>query len=150
MSRINYKVIKNTEGINELCFNYSENSAEAQAILDFINGRQLKLVGRLDGAEFVIYPDDILYIEIVDDKTFAYTKSRVLQLNMGLREVEEYLNSVKYFRCSKSMIVNIDKVETLKSLSSNRIDAVLENGEHIIISRTYASDFRKVIRGDYE
>jgi len=46
------------------------------------------------------------------------------------------------------MIINIDKVKELKSLSSNRIDALLINGEHILISRTYASDFRKRLRGD--
>lgn len=150
MVKINYKITQNTDGINELSFTYSEKCAETEAIIDFINGRQRKLVGKISGVDFVINPDEILYIEVVDDKTFAYTKDKVIQLSMGLREVSEYLENIKYYRCSKSMIVNIDKVETLRSLSSNRIDAVLENGEHILISRTYASDFRKIIRGDYE
>ena len=45
------------------------------------------------------------------------------------------------------MIINIDKVERLKSLSSNRIDATMEGGEHILISRTYASEFRRILKG---
>ena len=45
------------------------------------------------------------------------------------------------------MIINLNRVSALKSLSSNRIDATLENGEHIMISRRYASDFRKLLRG---
>ena len=44
-------------------------------------------------------------------------------------------------------MINIDKVERLKALSSNRIDATMINGEHIIISRTYASEFRRILKG---
>ena len=64
--------------------------------------------------------------------------------------LSSFLNDVNddsFFRCSKSMIINLNRVSALKSLSSNRIDATLENGEHIMISRRYASDFRKLLRG---
>ncbi|MBR6396195.1 MAG: LytTR family transcriptional regulator DNA-binding domain-containing protein, partial [Lachnospiraceae bacterium] len=53
-----------------------------------------------------------------------------------------------FFRCSKSMIINVGRVASLKSLPSNRIDATLENGEHIIISRRYAAEFRRFLKGD--
>ena len=46
------------------------------------------------------------------------------------------------------MILNIDKVASLKSMPSNRIDATMRNGEHIMISRTYAVEFRKRLRGE--
>lgn len=58
------------------------------------------------------------------------------------------LDDEKFFRCSKSMIININRVERLKSLPSNRIDATMQGGEHIMISRTYASDFRRLLRGE--
>ena len=95
----------------------------------------------------VIEKDDIYYIESVDDKTFAYTCNDVIRLDNSLQGVMGILDDIRFFRCSKSMIINIDRVRVLKSLSSNRIDAALENGEHIIISRTYATDFRKLLRG---
>lgn len=87
-------------------------------------------------------------MEKVDNKTFAYTVDNEIQLDLSLHAVEMMLGEESYFRCSKSMILNVNKVERLKSLSSNRIDATLTNGEHIIISRTYASDFRKLLKGD--
>ena len=59
-----------------------------------------------------------------------------------------HIHRLRYFRCSKSMIINVNKVEMLKSMPSNRIDATLVSGEHIIISRTYASDFRKLLKGE--
>ncbi|MEE1029091.1 MAG: LytTR family DNA-binding domain-containing protein, partial [Agathobacter sp.] len=65
-----------------------------------------------------------------------------------LYSIEIMLDDARYFRCSKSMIVNVSKVSKLKSLPSNRIDVTLTNGEHIIISRTYASDFRRLLKGE--
>ena len=106
-----------------------------------------KLTGKCDDETVTFDADDILYIEKVDDKTFVYTSDRVIRVDYSLRDFEDGLHNPKFFRCSKSMIVNIDKVERLKSLSSNRIDVVLESNEHIIISRTYASDFRRLLKG---
>ena len=67
---------------------------------------------------------------------------------MSLYSIELFLDDESYFRCSKSMIINVNKVEMLKSMPSNRIDATLVSVEHIIISRTYASDFRKLLKGE--
>ena len=98
----------------------------------------------------VLELNKILYIESVDGKTFAYTEEEVLRLDYLLSQLQQILSAINFFRCSKSMIVNIDKVESLKSLPSNRIDATMCNGEHIMISRTYASDFRKRLKGGAE
>jgi len=38
-------------------------------------------------------------------------------------------------------------VTALHSLSGNRIDATMEGGEHIIISRRYAVEFRRLLKG---
>ncbi|MBQ6796470.1 MAG: LytTR family transcriptional regulator DNA-binding domain-containing protein [Clostridia bacterium] len=64
-----------------------------------------------------------------------------------LAQLEQILSTVNFFRCSKSVIININKVKKLKSLASNRIGATMCSGEHIMISRTYASDFRKRLKG---
>ena len=42
-----------------------------------------------------------------------------------------------FVRCSKSMIVNMEKIEYLSPLFSGRLEAHLKNGEKIIISRQY-------------
>ena len=58
------------------------------------------------------------------------------------------LRNILYFRCSKSMIINIYRISRLQSESGGRINAVMENGEHVIISRSYAKEFRRVLRGE--
>jgi len=143
-----YIVNQISQGEDELILNYKETTPEVEKILQFIDNRLTRLVGKADGEVIAIDPENILYVEVVDDRTFAYTNDQVIQLDMSLNRLEIVLTDVKYFRCSKSMIVNIDKVERLKSLPSNRIDAEMQNGEHIVISRTYASEFRKILKGD--
>ncbi len=133
-------------GEDELILRYKELTPEIKRIMAALNTAS-KIVGKKDENRVVVDSDDILYFESVDDKTFAYTESDVLRVDNTLQGIIVSLQDDRFFRCSKSMIINVDKVKSLKSLSSNRIDATLENGEHILISRVYASEFRKLLKG---
>lgn len=143
-----YTINQISSGEDELILNYNERTPEVDRAINFMEQSQKKLSGRCENETIIFEPDDILYVEKVDDRTFACTKDKVIQISMSLYAVELFLDSINFFRCSKSMIVNVNKVEKLKSLSSNRIDATLSNGEHILISRTYASDFRRLLKGE--
>lgn len=143
-----YIIHQRNDGEDELILNYQQLNPEVEAVFDFMEKNQQRLSGKKNGETILFSPEEILYVEKVDDKTFAYTADNELQLDMSLYSVELMLNDERYFRCSKSMIVNVSKVKRLKSMSSNRIDATLENGEHIIISRTYASEFRRLLKGE--
>jgi len=63
-----------------------------------------------------------------------------------LGEVEEKLSSEGFFRCNKSFVVNINHIVSVKSEMGNRIDALMDNEEHVIISRRYAKTFREMLR----
>ena len=141
-----YTIRQITEGEDEIIVQYRSMTPDIERILNFINGSNKKLSGWKEKTLTLIDPNTILYIESVDGKVFAYTKEDVLRLDSSLNQLEQLLTDINFFRCSKSMIVNINKVESLKSLPSNRIDASMCNGEHIMISRTYASDFRKRLK----
>lgn len=143
-----YTVNQLDTGENELILNYVELDTEVEAAMNFMGVGRKKLSGKCNGEVICFSPNDILYVEKVDDKTFVYTKDNEIQVDLSLHSLELLLDNGGFFRCSKSMIVNVDKVERLKSLASNRIDVTLVNEEHIIISRTYASDFRRLIRGE--
>lgn len=143
-----YIINQRNEGENELILNYSQSDAEVEEVLAFMEKKQKKLMGKVDGEKVIFSPEEILYIEKVDDRTYAYTLEQVIQLDISLATAEVILDRAHFFRCSKSMILHVNKVERLKSLPSNRIDATMQGGEHILISRTYASDFRKLLRGE--
>lgn len=143
-----YTIEQIAKGEDELILRYQRLNGEVEVVLQFMNAPPKKLIGTKDNTQAIIDFADILYVETVDRKTFIYTADDVFRSELTLAQLEEVLNTVNFFRCAKSMIINIDKISTLKSLASNRIDAALVNGEHIIISRTYASEFRKILKGE--
>ena len=143
-----YTINKINKGEDELILNYKEKNPEVESVLLLMDKRHRKLIGRKNDETIVVTPEEILYLEKVDKKTFVYTDDNEIQVEMSLYSIELFLDDESYFRCSKSMIINVNKVEMLKSMPSNRIDATLVSGEHIIISRTYASDFRKLLKGE--
>lgn len=146
-----YTITQITEGEDEVILKYRNMTSEVERVLNFFNGTQQKLKGWNADSNpktlVLLELPKILYIESVDGKTFAYTEDAVLRVDYALNKLEQLFSDIRFFRCSKSMIINIDKVESLRSLPSNRIDATMVNGEHIMISRTYASDFRKRLKG---
>ena len=143
-----YIINQMADGEDELILNYREVNEEVERILAFMEQGSRRILGWRENEQVIIAPRDLLYAESVEGKTFAYTEQEVYRMNYTLQQLEVLLQKEYFFRCSKSMIMNINKVAALRSLSSNRIDATMENGEHIIISRTYASDFRKKLRGE--
>lgn len=139
---------KITDGEESLVIRYKEPNPTVKKIIEIIDRADNKLWGRTDSGSMSVELSQVLYLETVDDKVFAYTPDKVLKIDGSLHS---FLNSVdddNFFRCSKSMVINIGKVRGLKSLSSNRIDATMESGEHIMISRRYAVEFRRLLRGD--
>ena len=143
-----YTLERIINGEDEVIVRYQTMTPEIQRICRFLDNGQKKIIGNAEDRQVILERNQILYIESVDGRTFAYTEEEVIRLEQTLSQLELLLQEINFFRCSKSMIMNIDKVKALKSLSSNRIDATMCNGEHILISRTYASDFRKRLKGD--
>jgi len=90
-----------------------------------------------------ISPSDVFYIETVDNKTFYYCQDRVYESKLKLYELEELLQPDGFFRVSKSLIVNLNKIEALASALASRMEATLTNGERIMISRKYVHDLKK-------
>ena len=145
---MNIDIAKITEGEESIVIRYKDLSPTVSKIIGILEGGEGKLWGRTESGSVSIELGDILYLETVDDKLFAYTTDVVARIEGSL---VSFMNEVKdetFFRCSKSMIINIGKVRALKSLSSNRIDATMEGGEHILISRRYAVDFRRLLKGE--
>ena len=98
-----------------------------------------------DGETIMLKLSAILYAESVDKKTFIYTESKVYETDKRLYELEEMLDKRDFFRCSKSVIINIGKIEKLKPEITRNILATLSNGEVIVVSRRYATELKKLI-----
>lgn len=88
---------------------------------------------------------DILYVEAVGEDVFAYTKDKVFEIRKRLYELEEELTPYKFIRCSKSFLICLLKVDSISPALNGRYQALMENGEEVIISRKYAMLVKKTI-----
>lgn len=135
------------EGEEYVTIRYKDLTPSMKKVIGILEGTDDKLWGKTDTGTEGTRIGKLLYLESVDDKVFAYTGDKVLKIDGTLNSFMTDYDDGSFFRCSKSMVINVNRVKTLKSLSSNRIDATMEGGEHIIISRRYASEFRRLLKG---
>ena len=71
-----YTINKINKGEDELILNYKEKNPEVEAVLLFMDKRQRKLIGRKNDETIVFTPEEILYIEKVDNKTLNKIAAR--------------------------------------------------------------------------
>lgn len=116
-------------------------------IVNFVKSRQGQLSGSLDGNEYEVPVIEVYYIESVDNRCFLYCEDRVYEAKQRLYEMEELLSTKRFLRVSKSVVLNLMKVESIKPAMNGRFLALLKNGEQVMISRKYVSAFRETLRG---
>lgn len=85
----------------------------------------------------------VVYIESVDRKTFIYTEDEVYESDFRLYELEQQLESFGFFRASKSSLIQLQYVKSLRADINRRIKVTLTNGEQLIVSRQYAEGLKK-------
>lgn len=111
----------------------------------FKTGGKSKFNFYKDSKIVLLEQSDILYFESVDDNVFAYTKDDVFETKSKLYQLEEELPSNTFFRASKAVILNIDKIDSLSPAFGGRFEAVLENGYKVIISRNYVNTLKELL-----
>ena len=120
---------------------------EIREIVSFVKSRQGQLSATRDGQRFEVPVVDLFYAESVDDRVFLYTASDSYEIRMKLYELEELLKNRSFLRISKSMLVNLMKIASVRPALNGRFSALLKNGEEIIISRKYVPAFKRVLKG---
>jgi DNA-binding LytR/AlgR family response regulator len=145
-SRVKIKIDYIKEGDNEVVIRCKEIDDEILSIMSLLNMKNRKITGYCENTIHMLLPNQIYYVEVVDDAVFAYTDNKVYKVTMTLADLEQTYRDFGFFRCSKSMIINLNMVATLKRDLGNRIIASLKNEEQIIISRHYTKAFREFLK----
>lgn len=115
---------------------------EISGAVELLEGDSKGFAVSREGKTYIIKASAVYYIESVDKKTFVYTKQGCYDCKYRLYELEVMLGGY-FMRCSKSMIINLKKIRTVKSQISGRMDATLLNDEVIVISRGYVKEVKR-------
>lgn len=126
-------------------FYYRTKTKEVNEILDFLRKHSLRLVGKANDNEIMFSLNDVYYFESVDKKTFAYLDHKVLRIDIRLQDLEDAYYELGFIRINKSMILNVYKINSLKSEINMRLIACLDNGEKVQINRSYKAKFNSFL-----
>ena len=100
--------------------------AGLQHIIDEIQTLMFSLPVSKDGAVSRLSPGEIFYFESVDERTFVYSQTEVYTCEYRLYELEEKIRKCGFARISKSVIVNIRKIQQIRPQLNGRFEAVLD------------------------
>ena len=124
-------------GEEELIVRVNQLSERVLELLRVIQAEDEKLMCyHEDGSLSVLCPS-------VDNRVYAYEKAEVSELKQKLYELEQRFAGTDFIRISKSMILNLAKVERFAPSFSGRFEAILQNGEKVVISRQYVPAVKK-------
>lgn len=116
---------------------------ELEKVLAMLRILDKQLAAMRDGETYLLDVSEIIYVEAIDRKTFVYTKDGVYESGLRLYELEQQLEEYGFCRVSKSCLVQLHAVRSLKSDINRRIRVTLDNGEIIIASRQYADGIKQ-------
>lgn len=138
------------QGEDEVIIRYREMNEQIERIATLAAGKEQKISAQYEGETILIRPEEILYLESVDGMTWGYLPDKVCRVYESLGQMALAWSERGFFRCSKSMVINIYRIRTLKSEPGSRIRAEMENGEQVMISRRYAKQLRGILKGESE
>ncbi|MDE6747983.1 MAG: LytTR family transcriptional regulator [Lachnospiraceae bacterium] len=142
---MNIQIVENIKEALYVVINCRKIDDEVMRLKCHIEMFDKKLQAKKDNELYFINSYDVLYFESVDNHTFLYTEDDVLEVRQRLYELEVILSDKDFIRISKSQIVNINKIKSLKPELNRTILATMCNGEQLYISRKYVPAMRNML-----
>lgn len=118
-------------------------SPDVEKILATLRMMNHQLTARKNDEIYLLDIADVIYIESVDRKCFIYTADEIYESDFRLYELEQQLEEYGFVRVSKSFLIHLQKIHSLKADINRKIRITMSNGEQIMASRQYANEFKK-------
>lgn len=132
----------------EITIKYPQKDRQVNRIIDFLQSFDMQIKCDIYNTERMINILDIYYIESVDKKTFVYLEKTVYHTDFRLYQLKDKLYDYGFVQISKSCILNINALESIKPLFNSRMEATLKNGEKVYINRNYLSGVKRALKGE--
>lgn len=123
---------------------------DVDALLEFIKSRNAggakKLMLFKDDEQFLLDPDEVVYIEVADNRVKVVTTDDTYDSKKKLYELKEMLSTEPFAQINKGTLVNIDFVKSVSAEFSGNYTLRLKTGKEILtISRKYFKEFKNKI-----
>ena len=122
-------------------------SQDVVSLLQFLRNKNSgKLVLYKEDEQFIVTPNEIIYIEVADNKVEAVTLNDRYDTKRKLYEIKDMLSNEPFAQINKGTLVNIDFVKSVQAEFSGNYSMRLKDiKEILIISRKYFKEFKSKI-----
>ncbi len=118
-------------------------TAELAEAIASLSLSESTVTGSRDGEIFFVPLGEIFYFEVVDGRVFFYDAHHMYETASPLYKLEEKTVGTSFARISKSCIVNLRRVRSIKRECNSRLCATLTNGDRLMVSRQYLPVIRE-------
>ncbi|MBR5067244.1 MAG: LytTR family transcriptional regulator [Lachnospiraceae bacterium] len=122
---------------------YPEYTESVKGLIKKIKGLDISFSAFAEDGQMRIALADVFYIENVDRKVFLYTEKDVYRLNASMAEIEKIAKDSDLVRISRICIMNTSHLSGIRQLKNSHLEAMLDNGEKLIVSRKYLHDIKR-------
>lgn len=142
------KLFQSKETEEHIDIYYKEMSPLIKRVISITSAEtSSQLIGKNNDGQKVYFDiDQVFYFESVDKKTFAYLKDQIYEVEERLNSIEEELGDIGFIRINKSNVVNIYFIQSIKPEINMRVRAIMENGEYLMINRSYKKNFENFLK----
>lgn len=125
---------------------YPEYDNSVDNLIRKIKNMNISFTGRSDGKTVSIDISDIYYIENVERKIFLYSKKDIYRYDGSMTDIDSAIVDTDLVRISRTCFMNASHLREIMQIKNSHLEAVLDNGEKLIVSRKYLKDIKKIFR----
>lgn len=130
----------------EVFIKYASMNKDVERIAMLLQSADTRIKCNLGDSEKLVNASDIYYIESVDKRTFVYCEKSVYRTEFRLYQLAEDLAYSGFVQISKSCVLNISVLDSIKPLLNSRMEATLKNGERLYVMRKYLDNIKQALQ----
>lgn len=126
----------------EVLIRYARMNKTVKQLAALIETFNTTIKCRLDNQEILLNVSEIFYIESVDKRSFVYSAKEVYRTELKLYQALETLSDFGFVQVSKSCLININMLKSMRPLLNSRMEATMKNDERVNVTRKYVAGIR--------
>ena len=125
---------------------YPEYDKSVDNLINKIKNMSISFTGKSEAKTVSIDISDIYYIENVERKIFLYSKKDIYRYDGSMADIDSSISETDLDRISRTCFMNVSHLKEIMQIKNSHLEAVLDNGEKLIVSRKYLKDIKKIFR----
>ena len=126
----------------EILITYPEKNNIVDRIVSFIKAIDTEIECYSRDTLKLVSISDIYYVESVDKMAVVFCEKESYRTKYRLYQLYEKLSDKGFVQINKYCILNINKLDKVKPLFNNRMEAILSNKARMYITRKYLPDVK--------